>query len=732
MSLFNELRRRNVFRVATAYIIVGWLLTEVSTTLLPTFGAPDWIAKTLIFVVALAFIPVLIFAWAFEMTPEGIKREKDVDRNASITSTTGKKLDYVTIAAVVIGIAFLGFSRVGTDIDAVVATQVVETVGTPSVAVLPFVNMSGNAENEYFSDGLTETLLHMLSQIPDLRVAARTSSFAFKGKDQDIRAIGLALNVAHVLEGSVQRAGDRVRITAQLIRTSDGFHVWSENYDRTLDDIFGIQDEIAGKVGTALSASLMGGRSIVIVGVGTENLKAYDLYLQSLSEKVKGSFGSLQNAEGMLKDALALDPEFYDAKLELADNYFRQWSTGSLEGIARLEDALAFTGQVLEKQPDAVRATGLLYKLEIVWNLEKGNFQLALDSLSLLEEHVDANPGDQESAVALVRMLRRNNRPEDALGRGLALVAYDPINATLHNNLAWSYFDLERWDETRASALRSLEIEPLQPNALNLLATIDLSQGDGLGYLKNRLKAIEIDPKDHELPGGIGSFLYRLHLPDLANQFRSRVLAIAPSNPMAYYLNILHAHETGDLDGARQAAKKAIDDDIENRKGAYGRAIEYLIVDGLDTGTIDEVLAYLEVTAPGLLGYDAAGDKKHDFSRFYVLPAWYVTVPRDEFIRRLDELWALRMKFGWEIEDSPHIHALDLAVRGDVAASVNVLVTEYFTEPVTIHLGWETSLHLPFFADVIKDPLIQSEMRRYRDEQEQLRIEVRDYLTNLN
>jgi TolB-like protein/tetratricopeptide (TPR) repeat protein len=732
LSIFNELKRRNVFRVATAYIIVGWLLTEVSTTLLPTFGAPDWIAKTLIFIVALAFTPVLIFAWAFEMTPEGIKREKDVDRNASITSTTGKKLDYVTIAAVVIGIAFLGFSRVGTDIDAVVATEVVETVGTPSVAVLPFVNMSGNAENEYFSDGLTETLLHMLSQIPDLRVAARTSSFAFKGKDQDIRAIGLALNVAHVLEGSVQRAGDRVRITAQLIRASDGFHVWSENYDRTLDDIFGIQDEIADKVGTALSASLMGGRSTVIVGVGTANLKAYDLYLQSLSEKVKGSFGSLQNAEGMLKDALALDPEFYDAKVELADNYFRQWNTGSLEGIAPLEDALAFIGQVLEKQPDAVWATGLLYKLEMVWNLEKGNFQLALDSLSLLEEHVDANPGDQKSAAALADMLRKNNRLEDALGRQLTLVAYDPINALLHYKLAYNYFLLERWDEARASALRSLEIEPLQANVQNYLGWIDRRQGDVLGYLKNRLKAIEIDPKDHEFPGGISRYLYLLHLPDLANQFRSRVLAIAPSNPWAYQLNILHAHETGDLDGARQAAKKAIDDDIENRDGAYGRAIKYLIVDGLDTGTIVEVLAYLEVTAPGLLDSDAAGDKKHDFSRFFVLPAWYVTLPRDEFIRRLDEQWALRTKFGWEIEDNPYTHALDLAARGDVAASVNVLATEFFTEPVATHLRWETALHLPFFADVIKDPLVQSEMQRYRDEQEQLRIEVRDYLTNLN
>jgi len=312
MSLFSELKRRNVIRVATAYVIVGWLLTEISTTLLPTFGAPDWIAKVVIFIVALAFLPVLIFAWAFEMTPEGIKREKDVDRDMSITSQTGKKLNYVTIGAVIVGIIFLGFAKTGKDSEQRAETEVVITTGAPSIAVLPFVNMSGNAENEYFSDGLTETLLHMLAQIPELKVAARTSSFAFKGKDANIREIANILEVAHVLEGSVQRAGDRVRITAQLIRADDGFHVWSENYDRTLDDIFGIQDEIAAKVGSALSASLLSGGSEIVVGVGTENLKAYDLFLQAISENAKSSHGSLQLAEGLLKDALALDPGFHD------------------------------------------------------------------------------------------------------------------------------------------------------------------------------------------------------------------------------------------------------------------------------------------------------------------------------------------------------------------------------------------------------------------------------------
>ena len=332
MSLFAELQRRNVFRVAAAYLVVGWLLVEVSTTLLPLFGAPEWVSRVLVFVIVLGFVPAVIIAWVYELTPEGIKRESDVDRDASITSVTAKRLNLITIAAVVIGVLLVGWLRFGAapvDTSQVVAEIVATEVDDSSVAVLPFVNMSGDADNEYFSDGLTETLLHMLAQLPELKVAARTSSFAFKGQDRDIREIADALDVAHVLEGSVQRAGDRVRITVQLIRASDGFHVWSENYDRTLDDIFGIQDEIAGRVGSALSASLLqndAGRSIV--GVGTSNIEAYDDYLHALASLATGSFSGYRAAEQSLQAALARDPEFVDAKIRLADVYWSQAATG--------------------------------------------------------------------------------------------------------------------------------------------------------------------------------------------------------------------------------------------------------------------------------------------------------------------------------------------------------------------------------------------------------------------
>ena len=224
MSLVSELRRRNVFRVAAAYLVVGWLLTEVLTTILPTLGAPEWMARAVILIFAFGFIPAVVFSWFYELTPEGLKRDEDFDRDESVSRHTGRRLDFMTVAGVVVLIVFVGlFSARQTGVDSAPESAVSDA----SVAVLPFENMSSDKDNEYFSDGLTETLLHMLAQMPELKVAARTSSFAFKGQSINVQEIARTLGVAHILEGSVQRAGDRVRITAQLIRASVGFLVWS-------------------------------------------------------------------------------------------------------------------------------------------------------------------------------------------------------------------------------------------------------------------------------------------------------------------------------------------------------------------------------------------------------------------------------------------------------------------------------------------------------------------------
>ena len=465
MSLIIELKRRNVFRVAAAYLVVGWLLTEVLTTILPTLGAPDWTSRAVILIFAFGFIPAVILSWVYELTPEGIKREHEVDRDESITRSTGKKLDYVTIAAVIVGIIFVATFSARQAEDGSVAGDrtgvAAASVNSASVAVLPFVNMSNDEDNEYFSDGLTETLLHMLAQVPDLKVAARTSSFAFKDRQQTIQEIARSLQVAHILEGSVQRSGDRVRITAQLVRAEDGFHVWSENYDRTLDDIFGIQDEIAEKVGGALTASLLGSPAdSAIKGIDTESPDAFDLYLQALNERDSYSYGGLSAAEDLLKGALTIDSEFVDAKTALAYNYLQQIETGLMDGDEAYPLIMALTDQVLTAKPDDVSAQAIQIFASSQILGQEGDGEAGLLAIDEMLELIDKDPTQLEPRIFLNRLARNTEHIEQALTYMLQAAAHDPFNPRIHYELGNLYMGLQDWEQARNSIQRSLELEP--------------------------------------------------------------------------------------------------------------------------------------------------------------------------------------------------------------------------------------------------------------------------------
>ena len=730
MSLLTELKRRNVFKVATAYLVVGWLLTEIATTLLPTFGAPEWVAKAIIFFFALAFIPVLVFAWAFELTPEGLKLERQVDRSRSITSETGRKLNYVTIAAVFIGIVLVGVTRLG-DRAPEDQEEVVVTTGAPSVAVLPFVNMSGSAENEYFSDGLTETLLHMLAQIPDLRVAARTSSFAFKDQQDDIRRIADALDVAHVLEGSVQRAGERVRITAQLIRASDGFHIWSENYDRTLDDIFAIQDEIAGKVGQALSASLIGAAEpALIVGVGTENLQAYDKFLRAVAEEQKGGYGSLQLAEGLLKDAISLDPDFYDARTLLAMVYTAQWQTGLTSAETGLIGPIRMLEQVLARVPDDIAATTALYEAEFWRDLADNDLVRMKDTIGLMVEHARAHPTDVRAVMSAGRSLSRWEKDEEGVRMLQGLTAVDPLNPTVFFELAAANASLDRWEEARQAARRSLELEPQQPNSHTLIARTYREEGNIVEYLRSYLQAMSIDPKDHELPGDVADLLYQLGLREHAAEFRDRVLTIAPSSPLAYLVDIRDAEARGDLEAARMAARRAISDDIDNRSGAYVSAVQFLVIDALDNDAVVETLGFLESTVPSLANFDApVRDAKEQFVRFAVLNLWQLTLAEEEWRRRyLAMIDHYREGFNWDPEENAVPRATLRMLDGDAEAAIDVLVKHFDKEPVGKFLGWRNAMKRLLFAPLVADPRIQASMAQYELKENELRASVAAFM----
>jgi TolB-like protein len=425
VSLFAELKRRNVVRVGVAYIIIGWVLAQIAEFAFENFGAPDWVLKTIVVVLLLGLPLALFFAWAFELTPDGVKREEDVDRSQSITHTTRRKLDFVIVGALVLALGYFVWERQpGVDVvdhaeQSDFANLEQETaIGAVvrSIAVLPFVNMSSDQEQEWFSDGLTEELLNALARTPDLLVAARTSSFKFKDSTEDVPTIAKALGVAHILEGSVRRGRDDLRVTAQLIRASDGFHLWSQTYDRNPEDVIAIQEEIAIEIATALETAMDPDALARMVSSGTRSVAAFNAYLQGLaygaSTLSTGDIYTFLGARDSFEAAIALDPEFSLAYWRLAEFWLVQQSlTNMVAGVvemsreemsARFDDAI---DKAIETERDPVNANQ--YR---VLRAEK-NERLG-QALRLNTEYLEQRPNDQDAQSRQLTLLASLSKDE--------------------------------------------------------------------------------------------------------------------------------------------------------------------------------------------------------------------------------------------------------------------------------------------------------------------------------
>jgi len=732
MSLVAEIRRRNVLPVTAGYLFGGWLLTEVLTTILPTLGAPDWAAKMVILGFAFGFVPAVILAWIYELTPDGIKKEVGIDRDGANRRVAIGKLDYVTIVGVVLAVVFISY--IGASQSPESPDTAVVAASAESVAVLPFVNMSSDEDNEYFSDGLTETLLHMLAQVPGLQVAARTSSFAFKGKNMDIREIADALQVAHILEGSVQQSGSKIRITAQLIRASDGYHVWSESFDRDNEDIFGVQDEIALKVGSALSASLLGsGGESVVVGVDTGSADAYDIYLQALQQRATFSYGGLEAAEKLLKGALTIDPDFLDAKIELASNYLHQYETGLMNKDDAFAEVLAITNQVLAVRPQDVSARAIQTFVSASPGTMEGGSKILLDAIQELESLVAENPREYQARLLLSRILQETQNSDRALQLQLEALKLDPFNARIHFEVGSLYMHLDQLEEARASLQTSLDLEPLQPNAYLRLGEVALKLGDGVEYLQQSLKAMEVDSRDHEIPGMIAGFLYQLGLNEEADDFRNRVNAIAPTSAAAYRIGLLRAISTGDVDASVAAARKAIEDDIEDRQFAYGGAVQYLLRTAARNGTVAAESSYLEKYAPGILDIDATVVPVRYFTAQQVaFDAWYTTLTTDELLRRMVRIQEIAASYGVDLLQDPDARVSVMMMQGDTKDAVDLALSDVFSQQVLMNPDWRILFSQAQFSEFVADPRIQAAMQSWETEEEAARNRVRGYLQDLS
>ncbi len=485
MSLVAELRRRNVFRVAMFYGVAAWVLLQVGDLLFGALGVPAWGLKLLLGLLLLGFPMALVFAWVYELTPEGLKRERDVEPGVSVTHQTAGKLNVLIAVLLVVAIGLVVVDRFvlrrapattaaqgeATGVSAPAGTSAPREAAEASIAVLPFVNMSDDKANEYFSDGLTEELLNVLANVPGLRVIARTSSFSYKGKEVRIADVARDLNVDNVLEGSVRKSGNRVRITTQLIRSADSSHLWSQTYDRDLNDIFAVQDEISNEVVDALKLKLLKPAAVGESG-GTQVPAAYEAYLRGKHARHEGEAeATLRNALAAFDEAIRLDPGYArayagkaDALNALASNAYMPFDVGFQQARQASERALELAPDL----PDALLTLGFV------------QFNVDLDPAAAkasAERALSLSPGSYDVQLAYSGFEYSLGESERAIASARKAVELDPIAPSAHVNLSNALYFARQYDESARAIRHAMSLAPGRPASHYYLGLVMLQQG---------------------------------------------------------------------------------------------------------------------------------------------------------------------------------------------------------------------------------------------------------------
>jgi len=514
LSLFNELKRRNVIRVAIGYVAGSWLLIQVVETLFPLFGLPDSATRMVVIILGIGLIPALILSWVFEFTPDGVKLESNIDRSQPIDKDKGKIFDRVVMAVLALALAYFAFdkfilaeSRMETARQEGRSQALTESFGDKSIAVLPFVDMSSDKDQEYMSDGIAEELLNLLAKIPELRVISRSSAFSFKGKDIDVPTIAEQLNVAHILEGSIRKAGDRIRITTQLIEGRSDTHLWSETYDRVLDDIFGIQDEIAQKVVDELKFTLLDD----IPQASQTDPEAYEQYLVGQHLMHQRTKASIEQATTHFQSALDLDANYAPALAANAVAWMLLQDSSRTYGDLPLQEAVAkampAAQRALKLNPDlaeAHAAAGFIH-------FQQQNFEEALEYWN---RAVELNPN-----FALVYswrsiLLGDIGKYQEQLESVRAAAELDPLSVNALNNYANSLFNRGQHEESDRIMQR---IKAIAPQAYNYQRSWQAWQRGGPAEaVFALLDGLETDPDDRRIPGGLTNMFGLLGLHDEA------------------------------------------------------------------------------------------------------------------------------------------------------------------------------------------------------------------------
>ena len=494
-SFISELKRRNVIRMTGLYLVGAWLAVQVSSTVLPMFNAPAWLPRSIVMLLAVGFIPALILCWVFELTPDGLKRDTESASEPSIAPQKARRMDRLIMVALALALAYFGFDKfvlaprreavqvaqAARSIAQQTATHAVQPINSKSIAVLPLANASGDPKDAYFSDGLSEDLINALAQFDGLKVVSRNSAFQFRDSKDDSKTIGSKLGVAHLLEGSVRREGDLVRISAELVNAADGIAVWSQRYDRPYNDLFKLQDEITGAVAAALKAKLLTAAGAVMQNdrPPSGNLDAYTAYLKGKSYFTSGTEADYPLAIDAYNEAIRLDPLYAQAQAGLSDaqaNRAASFFSGAQaqEALAR---ARAASSAALSLDPNlaaAHTARGTLLLLaDLDWTGAQIEYRRALELA----------PNDGAAMTKLGSALATLGHLDQAIALTRQALISDALNADSYFSLALYLLPLNRIDEAEQAIRKAIDMQPSTNYFHQGLVMVEIQRGNAAAAL---------------------------------------------------------------------------------------------------------------------------------------------------------------------------------------------------------------------------------------------------------
>ena len=608
-SVWGELKRRNVVRVVVAYAIVSWLILQLTDVLMPLLSLPEWVGRFVFLLLVVGFLLALFVSWAYELTPEGLKKEKDIDRSESITHITGRKLDFMIIGMLVVALGYFAVDKfvldpsrdaelVQTTTEAVTEQAIASgksEIPDKSIAVLPFANRSSEQENaQFFADGIHDDLLTLLANLGSLKVISRTSVMEYRDTNKNMKTIGEELGVATILEGGVQRAGNQVRINVQLIDAGADVHIWAKTYDRTLsaETIFAIQSEIAASIAEQLEAALSPEDREILNKRPTRNLEAYNAYLMAGQFFERSGYSDLWQAESYFLKAIELDFDYAAAHTSLVRTYNQLADTG----------AITLTELKEKARPIAERAIALDDQSGEAW-AALASFRFFTDGEGAEETFRKAlalSPKNSTVLASYAEYLRKEGRYEEAIPYIEQGLAIDPLATDHLFELGRANMFTARFDDALAAFAKIRVLSPTNPQGYYGASGVYFTLGDYANGVVLQEQAVRLDPDDPETMSFMVWNYLDLGDEQLALEWLNRAMATGPGQALPMATEAVFKTHSGEFEQAATIARTALQNKVDNRWGAHTILLRVLRDAALRSGDYSETLGWYRQLMPDL------------------------------------------------------------------------------------------------------------------------------------